>query len=74
MLCFRAELLVGWEVEVARPVDDFAVGVVRLFGAEGWPAYEAFEHDCPDAPPVASEIVAFTAEDLWGDVIWCPDC
>ena len=74
VLCFGAELLVRWEVEVAGPVDDFAVGVVWFFGAEGRPADQTLEHDCADAPPVTSEIVALAAEDLWCDVIWCSDC
>jgi len=31
--------------KVVLPVDDFLVGFVGRFGAEGWVANEAFEHD-----------------------------
>ena len=52
------------------PVDDFAVGVVGVFGAEGGPADEAFEHDCSHGPPITAEGVATAGEDLGCDVIW----
>ena len=55
------------------PVDDFLVGLSAVFGAEGWPADQAFEHDGADAPPVAAECVALPAEDLGGDVVWGAD-
>ncbi len=51
------------------PIDDFAVGVMGVFGAEGGPADEAFEHDCAYGPPVAAEGVACAGEDLGGDVV-----
>lgn len=57
------------EIESFAPVDDFAVGVVRVFGAKGRPTDETFEHDCADGPPVAAERVAFSSEDFWSNVI-----
>lgn len=57
------------EVEVFAPVDDFAIGVVRVFGAEGRPTDETLEHDCANGPPVTAECIAFPGEDFRGDVI-----
>ena len=62
------------EVEGVWPVDDLAVGVMRVFGAEGRPADKTLEHDCAGGPPVARESVALAAEDLGGDVVWGSDC
>lgn len=53
------------------PVDDFAVGVVRILGAKGWPANQTFEHDSTDRPPITAEGVASAGEDLRGDVVRC---
>ena len=64
-----AELLVGGKVQVAGPVDDFAVRVVGLLGAEGGPADQAFEHDGAEGPPVTAEVVALAAEDFGSDVV-----
>ena len=62
------------EIERFTPVDDFAVGVVRILGTEGRPADETFEHDCANGPPIAAECIPFSGEDFRGDVIRCSDC
>jgi hypothetical protein len=73
VLGILAQLLVWWEVQVARPVDDLAVGLVVVLGAERGPADQALEHDGSDTPPITSEIVALAGKDLGGDVIWSTD-
>ena len=70
----RWESEIVGEVEVLFPVDDFAVGVVGVFGAERGPAYEAFEHNCAYGPPIATIGVALAAEDFWSNVVWSPHC
>lgn len=62
------------EIERFAPIDNFAVSVVRVFGAERGPADETLEHDGADGPPVAAEGVAFTGEDFGSDVVRCSDC
>lgn len=57
------------EVESLTPVDDLAVGVMRIFGAERGPADQTFEHNGSNGPPVAAESVAFARKNLRGDVI-----
>lgn len=69
MLGLRPQGLLGREVEMTRPLDDLAVGVVRLLSAEWWPADETFEHDRSHGPPVAGEVVTPTGEDFGGDVV-----
>ena len=69
MLCLRANLLVGREVQVSGPVDDLAVGVVRLLCAEWRPSDQTFEHDCANTPPITAVVVALAAEDFRGDVV-----
>ena len=44
-LGFGTELLVGWEMEVAWPIDNLPVRVVRLLGAKGRPPDQALKHD-----------------------------
>lgn len=73
VLGLGAKLLVGREVEVAGPVDDLAVGVVRLLSAERRPADEALEHDGTDGPPIAAVVVTLSAEDLGSDIVGCTD-
>ena len=55
------------------PIDDFAIGVVGLFGAEGGPTDEAFEHDCSHRPPVAAKGIALTAKDLGSYIVGSAD-
>lgn len=62
------------KVQIALPFDDLAVRVVRIFGAERWPANQALKHNCTHAPPVATlvvalSIVALDREDFWSDVV-----
>ena len=64
---------VFWEVKGLAPVDNLSVGVVRVFGAEGWPADQTFEHDGPNGPPVAAERVPVAREDLRRDIIRRPN-
>ena len=45
ILGLGTELLVRREVEVPRPVHYLPVRVVRLLGAEWWPADQTLEHD-----------------------------
>ena len=61
------------EVERVWPIDDFAVGIVGVFGAERRPADKTFEHDCAGRPPVAGESVALTGENFGRDVVWGSD-
>ena len=69
MLCFGTELDVRREVEGVTPVDDLAVSVVRIVGAEGRPADETLEHDCSQTPPITLEAISLAAEDLRCDVV-----
>ena len=48
ILGLGAELLVRREVQVPRPVHNLPVRVVRLLGAERWPADQTLEHDGPN--------------------------
>lgn len=73
VFCFGAELLVRWEVQVPRPVDDLAVCVVGLLCAERRPADQALEHDRSHRPPITAKVITLATEDLRGDVIWCAD-
>lgn len=69
VLGFTANLLVWWEVKITRPVDNLSVGVVRLLGAEWWPADQALKHDGADTPPIAAVVVTLTSKDFGGNVI-----
>ena len=69
-----AERNIFGEVESLTPIDDLAVSVVGIFGAERWPADQTFEHDGPDRPPVTAECVPFTGENLRCNVIGSSDC
>ena len=51
------------------PIDNLAVCVMGIFGAEGGPADQTFEHDGTDRPPVTSEGVASTRKNLRGNVV-----
>lgn len=73
MLGLATQLLVRREGEVSRPVDNLAVGIVRLLGTEWGPTDEALEHDGAYTPPITALVVAFAAEDLGGDVIRSAD-
>jgi len=73
VLRLGTELLVRRESEVSGPVDNLAVCVVRLFGAEWRPADQAFEHDSAHTPPIAALVVALATENLGCNVIWCSD-
>ena len=61
------------EVKGVGPVNDLAVGVMRVLGAERRPADKTLEHDCAGGPPVAREGVALAAENLGRDVVWSSD-
>ena len=61
-------------MQVAGPVDNLAVCVVGLFGAERGPADETLEHDGSDRPPIAAIVVTLTAEDLRGNVVGSTNC
>lgn len=58
---------------MTAPVDNFAVRIVGLFGAEGRPADQTLEHDGANTPPIACIVVAASAEDFRGDVIGSSD-
>lgn len=68
-----AELLIRREGEVSWPVDNLAVCVMRLLGAEWRPADQALEHDCANTPPIAALVVALATEDFRRNVIRCAD-
>lgn len=61
--------MVWREVQVARPVDDLAIGVVSLFSTERWPADQTFKHDSSNTPPIAALVIASSTEDLGCDVV-----
>lgn len=42
---------------------------MSVFGAEGWPANQTFEHDGTYGPPVAAKRVPLASEDFRSDVI-----
>ena len=69
VLGFGTELLVRREMQVTRPVDNLAVSVVRLLGAERWPADQTLEHDCTHRPPITAVVVTLAAEDLRRNVV-----
>lgn len=69
VLGLRSQLLICWEVQVPRPVYDFAVCVVRLLCAEGWPTDQALKHNCANTPPVTSKVVSLATENLGRNVI-----
>jgi hypothetical protein len=69
VLCLGANLLVRGEVQVSWPIDNLAVGIVRLLCAERRPADQTFEHDCANTPPIAAVVVALSTEDFGSDVI-----
>ena len=69
MLGLSSQLNIAREVEGVAPVDDLAVGVVRIVGAERRPTDQTLEHDGAQTPPVAAEAVAVAAEDLRGDIV-----
>jgi hypothetical protein len=73
VLRLRTQLLIRREGEISGPVDDLAVCVVRLLGAEWRPADQAFKHDGAHTPPIAALVVALATEDLRCDVIRCSD-
>lgn len=55
------------------PIDYFTVGVMRVFGAEGWPANQTFEHDGANRPPVTPEGIPSARENLRSNVIRSTD-
>lgn len=69
VLRYGVKLLVRGEVEVARPVDNLAIRLVRLVGTERGPANQALEHDGANGPPIAAVVVTPATEDLRGDVV-----
>lgn len=62
-------MLVRREGEVSLPVNDLAVGVVRLLGTEWGPTDQALEHDGSNTPPVTSLVVTLATENLRSNVI-----
>lgn len=73
MLGLRSQLLIRWEAQVSRPVDNLTVRVVRLLGAERWPSDQTLKHDCANTPPITAKVISFAAEDLGCNVIRCTD-
>lgn len=73
VLSLSTELDVIREMQGLTPVDDLAVSIILLLGAEGWPADLAFEHDRAEGPEVAVVAVSVSLKDLRGNVIWCSD-
>ena len=59
------------EVERLTPIDDLAVRIVGVLGAEGRPADKTLEHDSTHRPPVASERISLSAKDLRSNIIGC---
>lgn len=69
VLGLGTDLLVGRKVQVSGPVDNLAVCVVRLLGAERRPANKTLEHDGAHTPPIAAVVVALAAEDFGSNVV-----
>ncbi len=72
LLLIKKRILLG-KVQCLSPIDDFAIGVMSVLGTERGPPDETFEHDGSNRPPVTSERVTVTAENLRGDVVWSAD-
>jgi len=73
VLRLGTELLVRRESEVSGPVDNLAVCVVRLLGAEWRPADQALEHDGAHTPPIAALVVTLATENFGCNIIWSSD-
>lgn len=69
VLCLRTNLLIRREVQVSRPIDDLAVGVMGFLCTEWGPSDQTLEHDGADTPPIAAVVVALATEDFGSDVI-----
>ena len=69
ILRLRTQLDLVGEVQLGLPVENLAVRLVRVFGAEGWPAHQALKHDGPQAPPIAFLAVPGMQKDLGGNVV-----
>lgn len=54
LLIVEEWVLLG-EVQRLTPINDFAVGVMGVFGTERRPADEAFEHDGSNRPPITGK-------------------
>jgi hypothetical protein len=59
--------------EMILPVNDFLVGFVGRFRAEGWVADKALEHDRAERPPVTLISIPLLQEDLRCNVVWRSD-
>lgn len=73
ILSLSTKLDVVWEMKGLAPVDDLAVGVMLVLGAERGPSDLALEHNRAQGPPIAVEGVTGAGEDLWCDVVWSSD-
>ena len=70
VLSFRPKLLVRREVQMTRPIDNLAIGIVRLLSTERWPSYQTLEHNGPHTPPIAPKVIPLPAKDLRRNIIW----
>ena len=46
--------------------------VVGFFSTKRRPPDETFKHDCTHGPPIATESITLSTEDLWSYVVWSP--
>lgn len=67
------QLLLGREMQISLPVHNLAICLTCVLGTEGRPSDQALEHDRSQTPPIATEVVAFAAEDFGGYVVWRTD-
>lgn len=72
MLRVTAEYYVLREVQCVLPIDDLTIRIMRVLRTERRPTDKAFEHDRSDGPPVATEGIALTTEDLRCNVVGRP--
>lgn len=69
ILRLRAQRDIIGEVQALSPVDNLAVRIMAVLGAERWPAHQTFEHNGSQTPPIAVKAVAVAGEDFGGDII-----
>lgn len=62
------------KIESFRPVDNFAVRFMCIFGTKWWPTHQTFVHNCSQAPPVTFLPIPLMNEYLRSDIIRCSYC
>lgn len=73
MFSVRTKGDVVGKVQCLSPVDNLAVRVMAILGAERGPADQALKHDGTQGPPITIKGVAVASEDFGSDVIGSSD-